>query len=201
MVGMGGFTAGLNNRADDTAGPKNEAGAPIALRGAVNVSLHNDGSPFRRPGQTQRVTGRAHSLFAFHDWLLSVVDGELRGYRQAHDGAPNYWVPDYHEGRLYLDRPVDKESVLHLNVWRTPLESEAMTDNDDTLAIAAHWHENLLDWAAHLAFSMIDADTRNEELAMEYARRFDAKVGRLPTMTEIRLWGVSPIVGGQAEFV
>ena len=29
MVGMGGFTAGLNNRADDTAGPKNEAGAPM----------------------------------------------------------------------------------------------------------------------------------------------------------------------------
>lgn len=87
MVGMGGFTAGLNNRADDTAGPKNEAGAPIALRDAVNVSLHNDGSPFRRPGQTQRVTGKAHSLFAFHDWLLSVVDGELRGYRQAQDGS------------------------------------------------------------------------------------------------------------------
>lgn len=87
MVGMGGFPAGLNNRAADTAGPKNEAGAPIALREAVNVSLHNDGSPFRRPGQTQRVTGKAHSLFAFHDWLLSVVDGELRGYRQAQDGS------------------------------------------------------------------------------------------------------------------
>jgi len=87
MVGMGGFPAGLNNRAADTAGPENDAGAPIALREAVNVSLHNDGSPFRRPGQTQRVTGKAHSLFAFHDWLLSVVDGELRGYRQAQDGS------------------------------------------------------------------------------------------------------------------
>ena len=87
MVGMGGFPAGLNNRAADTAGPENDAGAPIALREAVNVSLHNDGSPFRRPGQTQRVTGKAHSLFAFHDWLLSVVDGELRGYRQGSDGS------------------------------------------------------------------------------------------------------------------
>jgi len=87
MISMGGFPAGLNNRAADTAGPENDAGAPIALREAVNVSLHNDGSPFRRPGQTQRVTGKAHSLFAFHDWLLSVVDGELRGYRQGSDGS------------------------------------------------------------------------------------------------------------------
>ena len=87
MESMIGFPAGLNNRADDTASPKSEAGAPIALREAVNVSLHNDGSPFRRPGQTQRVTGKAHSLFAFHDWLLSVVDGELRGYRQGSDGS------------------------------------------------------------------------------------------------------------------
>jgi len=87
MVGMGGFPAGLNNRAADTAGPVNDNGAQTSLREAVNVSLHNDGSPFRRPGQTQRVTGKAHSLFAFHDWLLSVVDGELRGYRQAQDGS------------------------------------------------------------------------------------------------------------------
>ena len=42
MVSMGGFPAGLNNRAADNAGPKNEAGAPIALRDAVNVSLRND---------------------------------------------------------------------------------------------------------------------------------------------------------------
>lgn len=86
-VRTGGYPAGLNNRADDTAGPKNEAGAPVALREAVNVSLHNDGSPFRRPGQTRRVVGKAHSLYAFHDWLLAVVDGELRGYRQAQDGS------------------------------------------------------------------------------------------------------------------
>lgn len=87
MVSMGGFPAGLNNRAADNAGPVNEGGAPTSLREAVNVSLANDGSPFRRPGQTLRVTGKAHSLFAFHDWLLACVDGELRAYRQAADGA------------------------------------------------------------------------------------------------------------------
>lgn len=84
---LGPFPAGLNNRAAETAGPVNENGAQTALREAVNVSLRNDGSPVRRPGQTLRVTGKAHSLFAFHDWLLSVVDGELRGYRQAQDGS------------------------------------------------------------------------------------------------------------------
>lgn len=84
---LGPFPAGLNNRADDTAGPVNDNGVQTSLREAVNVSLRNDGSPFRRPGQTFRVSGKAHSLYAMATWLLAVVDGELRAYRQAPDGA------------------------------------------------------------------------------------------------------------------
>ena len=84
---VAGFPGGLNNRAHEKRGPVDENGIPTALREAVNVSLHNDGSPFRRPGQTLRVTGKAHSLYAMATWLLAVVDGELRAYRQAPDGA------------------------------------------------------------------------------------------------------------------
>lgn len=83
----GGYPAGLNNRAQATEGPVNENGVAVALREAVNVSLTAQGRPVRRPGQTARVTGKAHSLFAAAPWLLAVVDGELRAYRQAADGA------------------------------------------------------------------------------------------------------------------
>lgn len=83
----GGYPDGLNNRAQDTEGPVNENGMPTALREAVNVSLSSQGHPVRRPGQTKRVDGVAHSLFPMGEWLLAVVDGELRAYRQAPDGS------------------------------------------------------------------------------------------------------------------
>lgn len=87
LVRQGGFPAGLNNRAPDTRGPTDDNGTPTALREAVNITLDQAGHPRRRPGQTKRIDGRAHSLFAFNDWLLAVVDGDLQAYLQAPDGA------------------------------------------------------------------------------------------------------------------
>ena len=84
---LNGFPVGLNNRASSTEGPVSEEGVPVALREAVNVSLTSQGHLKRRPGQTARVSGKAHSLYAMDGWLLAVVDGELRAYLQAADGA------------------------------------------------------------------------------------------------------------------
>jgi hypothetical protein len=145
-----------------------------------------------------RIVGHCHGLAGI---TAKRLWKEKPDWENSEAGSPDYWIPDYHDGRLYLDRPVDSAGVLHLNVWRTPLESEVMAADGDVPAIPSHWRENLLDWAAHLAFSLIDADTRSDQRAVDYAQRFAAKVGRLPSMTEIRLWGISPIVGVQAEFV
>lgn len=87
LVRWQGFPAGLNNRARWTDAPADESGAPNALREAVNVSLRQNGKPVLRPGQTKRVTGKAHSLFAFGDHLFAVVDGQMRAYRQNMDGS------------------------------------------------------------------------------------------------------------------
>lgn len=84
---LGGFPAGLNNRASDTEGTRDDNGTPIALREAVNVSLTGQGHPMRRPGQVRRVTDAAHSLFVFGNHLLAWVAGELRAYLQGQDGA------------------------------------------------------------------------------------------------------------------
>lgn len=80
LMRLGGFPAGLNNRAGSTNGPTDENGGQIALREAVNVSLSTSGSPVRRPGQAMRVNGKAHSLVAFGAHLIGWVDGELRAY-------------------------------------------------------------------------------------------------------------------------
>jgi hypothetical protein len=84
---QGGYPDGLNNRARATEGPSNENGMQTALREAVNVSLTAQGHPIRRPGQTKRVDGIAHSLFSMGEWLLAVVNSELRAYRQGQDGT------------------------------------------------------------------------------------------------------------------
>lgn len=87
LIRLGGFPAGLNNRARETEGPLDDNGTPNALRDAVNVSLSLSGRPQRRSGRTKRVTGVAHSLFPFAGRLLAVVGGELRAYLPGNDGA------------------------------------------------------------------------------------------------------------------
>lgn len=87
LVRVGGFTAGLNNRASDFGAPVTEGGTQNALREAVNVSLTLSGEPVRRPGQTLRVAGAAHSLYAMREHLIAAVDGEMAAYRQGQDGT------------------------------------------------------------------------------------------------------------------
>lgn len=122
------------------------------------------------------------------------------GWDIADPADPRHWIPDYQDGYLYLDRPVEQDTTLHLSVWRMPLEEEALEGNDDEPVIALHWHQDLLDWAAHRAFSGKDTQTADDARADRALRAFEAKVGRLPSMTEVRLWGISPIVGVPAEF-
>lgn len=115
-------------------------------------------------------------------------------------GTPSFWVPDYQEGWLYFDRPVAVASTLNLSVWRMPLADEMLEEDDDEPVIAEHWHQDLLDWAAYRAFNVKDSELYDEVRADRALRTFEAKVGRLPSMTEVRLWGISPIVGVPAEF-
>lgn len=212
------------DRLDDTAAPHlwsddaltdflNDAVRQVCLRARCLVDTES-------PDVTQYALAVGDRYVSLHPSVLAVrharIVGHHRGlkgvtakrlwklranWENSRNGTPDCWVPDYHDGRLYLDRPVDKVGVLHLNVWRTPLESEVMEMDVDEPVIPAHWHDDLMDWAAHLAFSFKDSEALDENRAADYAQRFTAKIGRLPSMTEIRLWGISPIVGVQAEFV
>jgi len=123
------------------------------------------------------------------------------GWDTATAGAPRHWIPDYQDGYLYFDRPLDVARTLRLSVWRMPSESEVMADDSDEPVIPAHWHMDLLDWAAYRAFSSKDSEQNDDKRAAAHLAAFEAKVGRLPSMTEVRLWGISPLVGVPAEFI
>lgn len=212
------------DRLDDTVEPYlwsdnalidfiNDAVRQVCLRARCLVDTET-------PAVTQYALAAGDRYVTLHPAILAVRHARIVGHhcgltgitakrlwkRRANwegsgNGTPDYWIPDYHDGRLYLDRPVDKASVLHLNVWRMPLDTERMEVETDEPVVPSHWHEDLTDWAAHLAYSLKDADALDEKRAAEQAQRFESKVGRLPSMTEVRLWGISPIVGVQAEFV
>lgn len=109
-------------------------------------------------------------------------------------GRPEHWVPDYQENMLAISRAPENAGYLKLLVWRKPLKEELLvkTCMDGVPVINDHWHLDLLDWAEHRAFSVPDSELKNDERASAAEEKFTAKIGRLPSATEIRLWGVSP---------
>jgi hypothetical protein len=122
-------------------------------------------------------------------------------WEMADSGKLWFWIPDYQEGKLYFDKPTERDSTLRLSVWRLPLDVEVMEFDTDEPAVPEAWHMDLLDWAAYCAYSQKDTEQNDDARANEAAGTFQAKIGRLPNMTEIRLWGISPIVSVPAEFL
>lgn len=123
------------------------------------------------------------------------------GWDTSDAAAATHWVPDYQDGYLYLDRPVVDATTLRLSVWRLPTDVEEMEDDSDEPVIPLHWHMDMLDWAAFRAFSVKDSEMFDEARAGKHLAAFEGKAGRLPSMLEVRLWGISPIVGVPAEFL
>jgi hypothetical protein len=118
-------------------------------------------------------------------------------------GDIEFWVPDYQTDMLAIYPVPTAPITLQLNVWRLPLASEELVADDlgGVPVVNPAWHRYLGDWVEYRCYSKPDADAQNTGRAQEAAAAFTAKVGRLPSATEIRLWGVSPLVGVPAEFV
>lgn len=122
-------------------------------------------------------------------------------------GRDTYLVLDEQKGHIRVwptpQAPSDPlvPEVLVLSVWRLPTEIEAMDSDADEPVLPVHQHEDLIDWAEHLAYLKIDAETRDVGRSNEAAGRFAAKFGQSPTWRQIQLWGLSPRRGSQARFV
>lgn len=120
-----------------------------------------------------------------------------------HAGRPLVWIPDWQEGWLAFDRPVEADATLVITAWRLPLENEMLDANDldGEPMVAEHWRQDLVDWVVYRALNGADAEMRNEQKAAAAAEAFESKTGRLPSANEVRLWGVSPIVGTLPQFL
>lgn len=159
--------------------------AVISVR-SLRIVNTDDGQSHRPEGKPLRWMDRR-----CHDWLSNEA------------GCAHYWVPDYQDGYLALDRPADVAATAHLTVWRMPLDTEVLEVADPTgePVIAPHHHIDLLDWAEYRAFSSNDSEMRDAQKAAGAEGAFTAKVGRLPSAIEMRLWGVSPIRGTTPQFL
>lgn len=131
------------------------------------------------------------------------AERECDRWRYSDDARPQWWIPDVQDGYLYFSGAPDRDCVLALNVWRTPLEDELLDpdDLDASPVIGEAWHADLLDWATYKAFDKKDAETIDVQRGGQALAMFDAKIGRLPSATEIRLWGVQKITGTRAQFL
>lgn len=118
-------------------------------------------------------------------------------------GLPQWWIPDYQNGYLALSRTPEAAGTLQLSCWRTPLPEEELSLSGPckTPIIGEQWHIDLLDWGEHRAYGRHDAETLDTAASEKAGQSFTAKIGRLPSATEIRLWGVSKLVGVGADFV
>lgn len=118
-------------------------------------------------------------------------------------GRPRYWIPDWQQGYLAFDRPMPADATLTITAWRLPtgLEQLDPADMDGEPVVAEHMRQDLIDWVVYLAMSGNDVELRNDQKASTAAAAFEAKTGRMPSAIEIRLWGVSPIVGTTPQYL
>jgi len=150
------------------------------------------------------VARRLCELTTMRQLQRQYPDYQVRGTE--HTGRDTYLVLDEQHGHIRVwptpQAPADEDApeALVLTVWRLPTELEAMDSDSDEPAIPPHMHEDLLDWAEHLAYLKADAETRDVGRSDEAFARFAAKFGNSPTWRQIQLWGFSPRRGAAARF-
>lgn len=74
------YPAGINNVASLTAPPRDQNGNITAARDLLDVDLDAAGKVRRRRGQTLRIAGASHSLFATDHYLFAVTEGDFVAY-------------------------------------------------------------------------------------------------------------------------
>lgn len=91
-------------------------------------------------------------------------------------GYPTYFLNEPGNTITFILAPSSNDTA-RLIVSRIPLTPFTLTTSPE---IDEHYHENLCDWAAHLAFKKPDSETANLNLSKYYEDKFTEKFGPLP---------------------
>jgi len=218
------------NRLDDTVAPYlwtdeeltgylNDAVRQVCIRQRLLVeSVNTDVCEYALAAGARAIKLHA-SILAVRTLRLTEADGThhdhiqgktLRWLRDRHphwetwdNQRAHYWIPDFQQGYIYLDRGNDNVQTVNLTCWRMPLEDERLdvSDMSESPIIDEHFHLDLCDWATYRAFLKKDAETIDTGRGRDAVATFDAKIGPLPSAVAIRLWGTSPATGTTPHFL
>ncbi|NIR25631.1 MAG: hypothetical protein GWN61_08045, partial [candidate division Zixibacteria bacterium] len=82
------------------------------------------------------------------------------------------------ENTLELVGECDKSGILHLEVYRLPLQDATVAGRFE---IGARNHSWLMDWVKYLAYNNKDADLYAPQLAESHKRKFELRFGNQKT--------------------
>lgn len=97
---------------------------------------------------------------------------------QITSAGPHAYVVGRNAINLYPQPASD--DTLRLEVCRLPLKPIMQNGEKVSPEIPEQFHMGLVDWMCSMAFRKVDADSRNDNLALMYEQRFTAAFGVLP---------------------
>jgi hypothetical protein len=109
-----------------------------------------------------------------------VLDATYPGW-ESETGVVRSWFPDESNKIVLYKSPV-ATGTLNLMVSRLPLSPMLLADKmADTPEIDVQYHEGLLDWMLHRAYSKQDSETLDKGKAKEHLARFEKRFGERPS--------------------
>lgn len=95
-------------------------------------------------------------------------------------GTVRSWLPD-DSNKITLYRKPNAATTLNLMVSRLPLNPMLLADKlTQSPEIDAQYHQGLVDWMLHRAYSKQDSQTLDTGKAKEHLKRFTARFGERP---------------------
>ena len=145
---------------------------------------------YRRPDVLPEVLTRRTTAY---------MDRNFGGSWAGMTGRPYIVIPDLQARTFRLDRIPTAADVgtIHLQVWRKPLTSEAMTQDDSVPPVDEAFHRQLVHWICHRAYQKRDSETYNATSSADQLAQFEAAFGSRPTQQ--RLIELSTDDAGEVE--
>jgi len=161
----------------------------IAVDPATNGRIQHD--PAILVVRSGTLDNGTHKLWAMSSYDMDRVEPGWDAGRQE-TSTPRFMVMDLQQKTIQLwPRPADAVT-LHLRVWRLPLDTELMVEDDDEPVIQLPDPEELRHWAAHEAYLKRDADANAEDASGTHLSLFEQRFGLRPSNHEMARWADSP---------
>jgi len=128
------------------------------------------------------------------------LDRRYPRWRSLTGPVPYVVIQDLDAHALTLHPSPTKTGTVKLTVWRHPLATEMLTDDDAEPIIPAQHHRRLVEWVCSQAYTMRDPDTEDEQASAKHLALFDGEYGQRPTLQQLRRLAVDHEEEVQAHY-